>query len=137
MRRRPLATTQAEAERPRNWDQWVTAAFLRLLGVTQKDAARAAGVGLRTLCRYEADPRWPQAVLEAQERWLKGLDGQVRRKLLEALSGDPDDRLLMWYAERRFPQLAQPAIQRPAPSIESPAPISVGAVPAGLPWGAW
>ena len=83
-------------DRPRNWDSWVSAAFLRLLGVTQKDAARASGMGLRTLCRYENDPRWPLAVQEAQERRLQGLDAQVRRKLLEAFSGDPDDRLLMW-----------------------------------------
>jgi len=127
------ATSEGPKDRPRTWDSWVSAAFLRALGVTQKDAARASGIGLRTLCRYEKDPRWPLAVAEAEERWLQGLDTHVRQRLLEALSGEPDDRLLMWYAERRFPELAPPvARHRPSQGRDLQNPITVGGIPAGV-----
>ena len=124
-----LATSQGSVETPRNWDQWVSAALLRVLGVTQRDAARASGMGLRT----ETDSPWPLAVEEAQERWLKGLDIRVRRGLLELLSGEPSDRLLMWNAERRFPELAPPAVKlRYSGSDGGPIPIIIGSAPRGV-----
>ena len=40
-------------KKPHDWDKAVSVAYLRLLGLSKKKAAKGAGIGERTLIRYE------------------------------------------------------------------------------------
>jgi hypothetical protein len=73
----------------------------------------------------DSQQAWPPLALqEAQDRSLQGL---------EAFSGNPDDRLLMWYAERRFPELAPTAMRhRHSGPGDDSVPIIIGSVPRGV-----
>ena len=115
-----LAGSERAVNRPQNWDKWVSCAFIRGLGGTQEHAARAAGVGVRTLARWEKDSRWHGAQAEAHQRWLQNLDAEVRAGLLERVrkaQSQGNDELLRWYAERRWPEFAPPA-QRVEAKVE-------------------
>ncbi len=46
-------------KRPQSWDKAVSVAYLRLLSWSQEGAAKAAGIGVRTLRRYEISDWWP------------------------------------------------------------------------------
>jgi len=127
-------------ETPQNFDQWVGAAFLRVVGITQVETAAFIGVSDRTLRRREARPEWSQAVKEAGGRWLKDLDGRVRRVMEETVARLPGDlqagkreayNFVKWYAERRFPEFAPPAKKLQAELLEKRQYL-VGAIPAGL-----
>jgi len=135
-----VTRSYSKKDQPHNFDQWVGAAFLRLLGNTQSEAAAAVGLSERTVRRWEARPEWSQAIREAESRWLKGLDPQMRRAMESAvgrLSADLQagsreaHSFLKWWAERRFPEFAPPAKKREIEDLERPQYI-VGAIPAGL-----
>ncbi len=95
---------------PRDREVALSAAYLRLLGHTQQEAANAAGLDPRTIGRWEASSWWPDIVREAGDRWLAGAIGKARRALLEAL-GQPDGPLALKVLERTVPELA-PVSQR-------------------------
>jgi len=98
--------------RPLNWEKWLMAAHLRRLGATQGAAARSAGVGRRTLIRWEADPRWGAAKVESIRLWGDALDDAARRRLLVTLQKREDSgELALKVLERTDPRLA-PAKQR-------------------------
>ena len=92
-----------------DWDKAVSAAYLRLTGLTQKQAAKSAGIGFRTLQRWEVSPWWPDACHEASDRWLKGLVEVSQRTLYGAIDGG-DANLAFKVTERRIPELAPPRI---------------------------
>ena len=94
---------------PNDWDKAVSVAYLRLRDDSQEDAAKAAGVGVRTVRRWEKSAWWPEACLEAGSRWLKGLVEVSQRTLFKAIDGG-DANLAFRVAERRIPELAPPKI---------------------------
>lgn len=68
------AGTEAPERRPAHWDKRVSAAYLRILGATQVEAAKAVGRSERTLQAWEADEEtWRAARAEAESRWLVDL----------------------------------------------------------------
>ena len=84
-------------------------AYLRLWKTPQVDVAKLAGVGLRTVGRWENSEWWPKACLEAGSRWLQGLVYVSQQTLFAAIDGG-DANLAFKVAERRIPELAPPRI---------------------------
>ncbi len=60
-------------------------AYLRLVGLTQEKAAKAAGIGERTLRRYELCEWWPEACREAVDRWMHQLEIEARSTVMQAV----------------------------------------------------
>ena len=60
-------------------------AYLRLVGLTQEKAAKAAGIGERTLRRYELCEWWPEACREAVDRWMHQLEIEARSTVMRAV----------------------------------------------------
>lgn len=81
-------------ERPRDWDKAVSAAYLRSIGFSQPKAAASAGVGERTLARWELSAFWKDALDEAQDRWLSGLRQNARTLLLASMASEDGDPAL-------------------------------------------
>ena len=100
--------------RPADWDKAVAAAYLRLIGQSQELSARGAGVGARTLKRWEASAFWPDACEEAADRWLSHATEKARRTFLRGIDSDDhpksaDPRLALTFLERVDHRLAPPA----------------------------
>ncbi len=75
--------------KPQNWDKAVSVAYLRLLGLSQKRAAKGAGIGERTLARWELSDWWPEACGEAVDRWMQQLAIECRTTIMAAVkAGD-------------------------------------------------
>ena len=91
---------------PLDREKAVSAAFLRLLGSTQADAASAAGVSRASLGRWEASSWWPEVQAEASARWLSGLAARARRGLEAGV--ETDGRLALQVLERLVPELQPP-----------------------------
>ena len=71
--------------KPHDWDKAVSVAYLRLLGLSQKKAAKGAGIGERTLARYELSEWWPEACREAVDRWMQQLEIEARSTVMQAV----------------------------------------------------
>ena len=98
-------------DRPQDWDKWTMAAYLRLLGASQKAAGAAIGRSERTIRNWEArEALWAQATAAAHRRWLTEVTGLARRQLLKALTSADGD-LALKVLERIDTALA-PATQR-------------------------
>ncbi len=96
--------------KPHNWDKAVSVAYLRLLGLSQKKAAKGAGIGERTLARYELSEWWPEACREAVDRWMQQLAIECRTTIMAAVkSGDVATAVKM--LERIDKRLAPPRQQ--------------------------
>ena len=97
---------------PAHWDKWLSAAYLRMLGATQQQAAKTVGIGERTLRRWEADDLWGRACDQARGRWLHGMEMCARGALLDALRDDSDSVrrgfLALKILERLDPDFAPP-----------------------------
>ena len=78
-----------------------------LHGLTQIDAAKGAGIGVRTLRRYELSDWWPQACGEAVDRWMQQLAIECRSTIMAAVkAGDVTTAVKM--LERIDKRLAPP-----------------------------
>jgi len=97
-------------KKPQNWDKAVSVAYLRLLGLSQKNAAKGAGIGERTLARWELSEWWPDACAEAVDRWMQQLEIECRSTIMAAVkSGDVATAVKM--LERIDKRLAPPRQQ--------------------------
>ncbi len=89
----------------------MSAAYLRILGHTREEVAEGAGVGERTLARWEISPWWAEAELEAERRWLNGLVAFSRRAVINAAKdGNADIGLKI--LERRIADLRPPKVHQ-------------------------
>lgn len=104
------APTERVCNRPRDWDKAVAAAYLRLVGLSQDEAAAGAGCGERTLARWEASIWWPEACEEAVDRWMKALTIESRKTLIQAVKDGDAERALK-ILERVDRRLAPPKQQ--------------------------
>lgn len=94
-------------ERPKYWDKWVSAAYLRIMGATQIEAAKGVGRSERTLQRWEEDEEtWRAARKEAEDRWLVEVKDASRRSVLKAAGRNAEMGLKI--LERIDPALAPP-----------------------------
>lgn len=81
------AATSADGKPHRHWDKLVSAAYLRMMGATQEEAAQAVGRAERTVRSWEADgPVWNLAREEARSRWLVDLEDASRQAVLKVIS---------------------------------------------------
>ena len=105
-----LAGKDAAAKRPPQWDKRLSAAYLRILGASQADTAKAEGVCERTIWGWEHDPTWPKAEAEAATRWLNDTTAASRKTILESIR-QGDVTSARWVLERTVPELMPPAQQ--------------------------
>lgn len=103
------ATSARTIEKPQDWDNVLSASYLRLLGATQEQAAKAVGCDRRTIQIWEASAFWPQATQEATTRWLDGLRGRAMDGLHASVKRD--GRLALSVLERMMSELAPPKQQ--------------------------
>jgi hypothetical protein len=108
-RRRPNSKP-AEPKKPVHWDERVSAAYLRMLGATQKQAAESVGRSERTIFAWEHQASWASALAEARARWLKGCDAAAMRALLKGLQ-ESEQATARWWADRRLPELKPPTVR--------------------------
>lgn len=71
--------------KPKHWEKRISAAYLRMLGMTQKDAAKAVGRSERTIRLWEEHGSWKAARDEAADRWLLDITDASRRAVLQQL----------------------------------------------------
>ncbi len=95
--------------KPRTWDKALSAAYLRLLGLSQEKAAKGAGIGERTLIRYEMSGWWPSACAEAVDRWMHQLEIECRTTIMAAVKGG-DVQTAVKMLERIDKRLAPPRL---------------------------
>ncbi len=72
-------------KKPQSWDKAVSVAYLRLLGLSQKKAAKGVGIGERTLARWELSEWWPTACREAVDRWMQQLEIEARSTVMQVV----------------------------------------------------
>lgn len=119
-----------EKKRHAHWDKVVSAAYLRMIGHTQEEAARGVGRSQRTIQLWEADTElWAAAREEARGRWLQATVDASRQSVLKAAGRNAD--LAFRILERVDPELAPPK-QKHEHSGEGGGPIAIevyGATP--------
>jgi hypothetical protein len=96
-------------EAPRDREKALSAGYLRLLGASQVEAAKATGVDPRTLGRWESCSWWPEVQNECAARWLDGLTAKARAGLEAAVQ--KDGYLSLKVLERLEPALAPPRMR--------------------------
>ena len=101
-------------EPARYWMKRVSAAYLRMLGATQIDAAKAVGRNARTIREWEAHETWPAAREAARRLWLVDLSDASRHALLQTIRGGNGD-LALKVLERIDDEL-RPPTHRVAPT---------------------
>lgn len=107
-----LPITKSIVEEPRDWDTAVAAAYIRVIGGTQKQAAAAAGCGERTLRDWENSDFWERAKQEAADRWLNGVVAHSRKTIIQHLEGpDGDPNLALKLLERLDDKLLPPKVR--------------------------
>lgn len=124
MKEKPSAA-QKNASLHAHWDKLVSAAYLRMLGATQDEAATAVGRTDRTIREWESDAElWAQARAEARTRWLSDLSDKARKRLLESLDKPENGDLALKVLERMDDALL-PAKQRAEHTGEGGGPVEI------------
>lgn len=119
-------SAESKTESPHaHWDKLVSAAYLRMLGATQADAATAVGRNARTIRMWEADSElWANARAEARTRWLTDLTDKARRRLLDSMEKPENGDLALKVLERMDDALL-PAKQRAEVAGEGGGPLEI------------
>lgn len=112
----PESSDAEGVDKPHRWESAVLAAYVRMLGGTQRAAANLADVGKRTVRRWENSKWWPDAEAEAHRRWLQKASAKARLALLEVLDDmDPETRdgaTLRFVSERLLSGLEPPKLRQ-------------------------
>lgn len=103
-KRKKKAPVPSGPRRPAHWENRVSAAYLRLISATQKEAAKAVGVNERTVRDWEKQKNWPDAQAEARSKWLKGCDLLAMTAIHRGLKAD-DQGTARWWAGKRIKEL--------------------------------
>ncbi len=74
-----------EEKKHYHWDKLVSAAYLRIMGLTQAQAAGQVGRSERTVREWESLPIWEDARNEARGRWLSDVEDASRRAVLNSV----------------------------------------------------
>lgn len=94
--------------KPPEWPLWVKAALAYLRAGNWQQAAAEVRRRDRTLDRWRRDPRWPEAMAEAEAKWDGDTLAASKRTLLTAIEGG-DAASARWYLERRDRAYAPPS----------------------------
>lgn len=108
--RKPAA--RQESEKPHaHWEKVVSAAYLRMIGATQKEAAAAVGRSERSIRDWESNEElWTRARVVARSRWLNDAEDAARGAVLKSLrAGNADMGLRL--LERLDEDLAPPKVR--------------------------
>ena len=100
---KPAEPSDAVAK-PHAWSKAVAAASLRALGATQEEAAKGAGVSVRTIRLWESCSWWARATAEAIDENCALIKAFAMRALLEAVRKGDDVRAATWALERLDPK---------------------------------
>lgn len=106
-------TQQIEfAKPPKDWDKWVSSAYLRMLGQSLNDVAKGVGRSRKTIWTWEQNRTlWERAKLEAQSRWMNDLIDVSRATLIKSIrEGNADAALKV--LERTQASLAPPRMRQ-------------------------
>lgn len=125
-----LSSLASAGDLPRDWFKWSLGAYLRSLGHSQGDAARAVGVGERTLRRWETDPRWAVFRQCSEELWLQDVYEVARLAVMRKIA-EGDAELAMRILERKLPGLAPVAPGAPGAPIQAGVVINLPAADQG------
>ena len=91
------------------WEKAVLVAYFRSIDLTQEAAAKGAGVGVRTVIRWEQSEWWLTAVKEAHERWLSKIICGAKAAIVDGLTNvDESAAMGRWVAERMIGELHPP-----------------------------
>lgn len=94
-------------KRPSNWEKRVSAAYLLTQGYTKEQTAVQVGCSERVLYDWKNHHMWPDALAEARARWLQGVDLEAMAAIGDLVRGR-NDKVVMWFGDRRIPELAPP-----------------------------
>jgi hypothetical protein len=104
------AARKESGSQHRHWDKVVSAAYLRMMGQTQAEAAASVGRSERTIWGWENDPElWSAARAEAEDRWMADTIDRARQTVHKAAGRIPD--LAFKLLERTDARLAPPKQQ--------------------------
>lgn len=111
-----------EVQAPKDRDRALSVAYLRLTGSSQEEAATAAGVGERTVARWETCSWWPGFLDEAGDRWLAGVKARARKALIRILdASDPDPATVRFSLERLLPGFEPPKVKAELSGVDGDA----------------
>ena len=110
------AETAAEndpVKKPQDRDLCVSAAYLRLIGLSQEKAAEGAGCSERSIQDWEHCSWWPDVVEEARKRWLDKVTRLARGGIVESLEskeGGVKGTMARYVADRAVPEMKPPRL---------------------------
>ena len=87
------------------------AAYFRLRGFPQEEAATSAGIGARTMERWVQSDWWQDALDDARARWYGGIEIDARITLGKAMKAEDQPDLALKLLERMDHRLAPPRQQ--------------------------
>lgn len=123
--------TDGRVRGPHSWDRAVQAALLYITRTPEtklEDIAKSVGVGETTFRNWRNDTWWPDAIREADDRYISGLSAAARTALMTHVITDPATCRMV--AERTIPALAPPQ-HRQEPTDDSDRAIELGATDMG------
>lgn len=98
-----MARPDNDTRRPRDWNKAVTAAAMVQIGATQEQAAKAAGIGDRTLRDWMGCAFWDDAMTEALAKYTTDLHRLCLKAVFDAVR-DGDANLALKVLERIDPK---------------------------------
>lgn len=105
-----VATSDDSTKKPQNRAKALSAAYLRSIGLSQKQAAKLAGVGDRTLRTWEHCSWWPAIVAESHALWLSGIQFKTKKSLARLI--DDQEPATVRFAAERLLEGLEPPTQR-------------------------
>lgn len=106
----PLTGSGSDGVPHRHFDKLVAAAYLRMMGATQREAGRSVGASEETVRKWEKHPAWPRARERAKSLWMSDVEDASRSAVLKSVRGGNAD-LGLSLLERLDPRLAPPTRQ--------------------------
>jgi hypothetical protein len=94
-------------ENPTHWDLWVQAAKTYLETGSWGEAGTVVQRTYTTLQRWRADPRWPDAVKEAELLWNQDVRNDALKGMHDKIK-EGDGQMIRFYMERRDKAFAPP-----------------------------
>lgn len=103
------AAPEDKIQKPQNAEKCLLVAYFLGLGWTQREAAKAAGVGDRTVRDWMGCSWWQSVEIAAHQKFMRRLTGRTKESLLNLVNGC-EPATVRFAAERLLPEL-KPAEQ--------------------------
>lgn len=102
-----MARPDDKVAKPHHREKAIKVAAMMMAGSTQKEAAEAAGVGVRTVHRWCASDFWEGIQEEARTQYMSDLEAYCLRAVIDAVK-DGDANLALKVLERIDPKVWGP-----------------------------